>query len=186
MSPAYLIQEANGRFYAKYQRHGKWTKKSLNTTKRVLAQRRFGAFLKQQEEQELLYSEITPVPLDDFAEEYLRYVKSAKSLAHYQRQRQMWNNLILPFLEKKTLTPQVTSRRIEEFMAQRKESVKAVSVNKELFSIKHAFKKAEEWKYVLTSPARIVKALKSDGQIRVELLTKEQYEHLLDIRLPLA
>jgi integrase len=64
-------------------------------------------------------------------------------------------------------------------MEERKKTIKAVSVNKELFSLKHAFKKAEEWKHVLTSAARVVKVLKNDGVIKDEFLSRQEYERLL-------
>jgi site-specific recombinase XerD len=68
---------------------------------------------------------------------------------------------------------------IEKYMEKRKEPVKSVSVNRELFSLKHAFRKAEDWKYVTMSPAREVKPLKSDGCVRDLFLTREQYGTLL-------
>lgn len=57
----------------------RWTHRSLRPPHKATAQVRYSQFLKQLEDHELLFSELRPLRLSEFAEEYLRHVKSHKS-----------------------------------------------------------------------------------------------------------
>ncbi len=180
MTRVYLIKRENGRWYAKYQTAtGTWTHHSLATSHKATAQVRFAQFLKELEERRLLFSNVRPLPLREFKEEYLRYVKSHKSSSWYQRQTSYIERIILPFFGQEILTTQITSRRIEQYTEARRTKVKGTTVNKELACIRHMMKKAEEWGNLLTSPARKVKDLPDDGQIRERFLTQDEYSQLL-------
>ena len=98
MVQAYLIRGENGQWYAKYRKSdGKWTHHSLRTPNKATAQVRFGHFLKQLEERDLLFSEVRPLRLSEFAEEYLRHVKSHKSASWHRKQQYYIQGTILPF-----------------------------------------------------------------------------------------
>ena len=158
MVKAYLIQAENGRWYAKYQKpDGRWTHHSLRTPNKATAQVRFSQFLKQREDRELLFSELRPLRLVDFVEEYLGYVQSHKSASWHCKQHYYLHARILPFLGPDTLTTQMTSRKIEQYAEWRRATVKGTSVNKELACIRHMMKKAEAWGHRAVSPARRVK-----------------------------
>lgn len=176
MVQAYLIQGENGRWYAKYRKpDGKWTHHSLRTPNKATAQVRFGQFLKQLEERELLFSELRPLRLSEFAEEYLRHVKSHKSASWHSKQQYYMQGTILPFFGPDALTTQITSRKIEQYAEWRRANVKGTTVNKELACIRHMMKKAEEWGHLASSPARKVKDLPDDSQVHERFLMPQEY-----------
>jgi len=180
MVQTYLVKRENGRWYAKYRKpDGKWSHHALHTPNKATAQVRYGQFLKQLEERELLFSEVRPLRLGELAEEYLRYVKSHKSSSWHSKQTNYLHTTILPFFGPDTLTTAITSRKIEQYAEWRREKVKGTTVNKELACVRHMMKKAEEWGNLPTSPARKVKDLPDDGQIRERFLAPEEYELLL-------
>lgn len=100
MVQAYLIRGQNGRWYAKHRKpDGKWTHHSLRTPHKATAQVRFAQFLKQLEESQLLFSELRPLRLAEFAEEYLRHVKSHKSSSwHSKQEYYIQGTILLPVL----------------------------------------------------------------------------------------
>ena len=180
MVQTYLVKRENGRWYAKYRKpDGKWSHHSMRTAHKATAQIRYSQFLKQLEERELLFSEIRPLSFGEFTEEYLRHVKSHKSSSWHSKQANYIHSTILPFFGSDTLTTEITSRKIEQYAEMRREKVKGTTVNKELACIRHMMKKAEEWGHLPASPARKVKDLPDDGQIRERFLTPEEYELLL-------
>jgi site-specific recombinase XerD len=180
MVQTYLIKRENGRWYAKYRKpDGKWTHHSLHTPNKATAQVRHAQFLKHLEERELVFSSIRPLRLAEFAEEYLRHVKSHKSLSWHSKQADYLRSTILPYLGADTLTTQITSRKIEQYAEWRRGKVKGTTVNKELACIRHMMKKAEEWGNLSASPARRVKDLPDDSQILERYLTPQEYEAVL-------
>src|SRR5208337_2559270 len=180
MVQTYLVKRENGRWYAKYRKpDGKWTHHSLHTPHKATAQVRYGQFLKQLEERELLFSEVRPLRLGEFAEEYLRYVKSHKSSSWHSKQMNYLYTTVLPFFGSDTLTTAITSRKIEQYAEWWRTKVKGTTVNKELACMRHMMKNAEEWGHLPISPARKVKDLPDDGQIRERFLAPEEYVPLL-------
>ena len=180
MLQTYLVKRENGRWYAKYRTpDGRWTHRSLRTAHKATAQVRYSQFLKQLEERELLFSELRPLRLSEFAEEYLRHVKSHKSASWHSKQHYYLHTTILPFFGPDTLTTQITSRKIEQYAEWRRATVKGTSVNKELACIRHMMKKAEEWGHLASSPARKVKDLPDDSQVHERFLTPQEYALLL-------
>jgi len=177
---AYLIRGENGQWYAKYRKSdGKWTHHSLRTPNKATAQVRFGHFLKQLEERDLLFSEVRPLRLSEFSEEYLRHVKSHKSASWHRKQQYYIQGTILPFFGPDMLTTQITSRKIEQYAESRRATVKGTTVNKELACIRHMMKKAEEWGHLASSPARKVKDLPDDGQVHERFLMPDEYALML-------
>ena len=69
----------------------------MRTPNKATAQVRFGHFLKQLEERDLLFSEVRPLRLSEFSEEYLRHVKSHKSASWHRKQQYYIQGTILPF-----------------------------------------------------------------------------------------
>jgi len=180
MVKAYLIQAKNGRWHAKYQKpDDRWTHHSLRTPNKATAQIRFSQFLKQLEDRELLFSDLRPLRLAEFAEEYLRHVKSHKSASWYSKQQYYLRGTILPFFGPDTLTTQITSRKIEQYAEWRRTTVKGTTVNKELACIRHMMKKAEEWGHLASSPARKVKDLPDDSQVHERFLMPQEYALML-------
>jgi integrase len=57
-----------------------------------------------------------------------------------------------------------------------KGEVKTVTVNRELASIRHLFRKFKEWDWITVNPAGKVKDLPDDGEIHEEFLSSQEYE----------
>jgi integrase len=179
---AYLIQRKNGKWYARFRNGARrWTHRSMNATTKAKAQIRFSAFLKELEQSTLLFSKVRGIPLDELMEEYLRYVKSQKSQSWYARQKLYLGRFILPFFGPKTPTIAITSRDIERYAENRRQSVKGTTTNKELACIRHMFRKAEEWSYVVSNPARKVKDLRDDGIVHERFLDPAEYQRLVAV-----
>jgi integrase len=179
---AYLIQRKSGNWYARFKNAaGRWTHRSMKATTKAKAQVRFSVFLKELEQSTLLFSNVRAIPLEELKEEYLRYVKSQKSQSWYVRQKLYLERFILPFFGSKTSSIAVTSRDIERYAENRRQSVKGTTTNKELACIRHMFRKAEEWNYVTASPARKVKDLRDDGIVHERFLDPAEYKRLVAI-----
>ena len=172
---AYLVKRTNGVFYARYPRGNSWACKSLGTTRRAEAHVRFAAWLQKRETAESASSEIAVVSLEVLAEEYLRYVKAHKSAAWHSRQILYLKTFIKPFFGAATLSTAITSRMIEQYQEHRKNSVKAVTVKKEVACIRHLFRKAEEWGHVAINPTKKVKDLPDDSEPRQRFLSPEEF-----------
>lgn len=190
MTQAYLI-EIEGRWYARYRKaDGKWTHKSMRTSKKALAQVNFSVFLKKREGRELQFSDVIPVRFGELADEYLKYVRSHKSRAWYENQRlyikgpekrpdKKSKTSILEFFGPSTLTTRITPRMIEKYAQHRRQFAKGTTVNKELACIRHMMKKAAEWNNVAVNPALKVKDLPDDSTVRERFLTPDEYQLLL-------
>src|SRR5439155_3253502 len=181
---AYLVKRKNGRYYARFQKpNGKWTHESLGTTRAAEAKILYEQWKQRclrAREQELL--NITPVTLTQLAEEHLKHVERHQAKSWLIKQRNYLENYILPFLGKKTLTIDISARRVRDYVDWRKGDggIRSVSVNKELSCIKAALRFAEERGYVLESPARRVRLLKSDSVVHDRFITYDEYQALLD------
>jgi integrase len=190
MTKAYLI-EVEGRWYARFRKpDGKWTHKSMRTSKKAVAQVNFSVFLKKLEEHELQFSDVVPISFGDLAEEYLKYVKSHKSRAWYENQKlyikgpekrpdKKSKTSILEFFGAGTLTTRITPRIIEKYAQHRRQFAKGTTVNKELACIRHMMKKAAEWNNVAVNPALKVRDLPDDSTVRERFLTPDEYQLLL-------
>lgn len=135
--------------------------------------------LKELEQSTLLFSHGRAISLEELKIEYLRYVKSQKSHSWYVRQKLYLERFVLPFFGPNTSTTAITSRDIERYAENRRQLVKGTTTNKELACIRHMFRKAEEWNYVVANPARKVKDLRDDGIIHERFLDPSEYEHLV-------
>ncbi len=190
MTKAYLI-EIEGHWYARFRKpDGKWTHKSMRTSKKAAAQVNFSVFLKKREERELQFSDVVPVTFGELVEEYLKYVKTHKSAAWHENQRlyikgpekrpdKKRKTSILEFFGADTLTTQITPRLIEKYAQHRRQFTRATTVNKELACIRHMMKKAAEWNNVAVNPALKVRDLPDDSTVRERFLAPNEYQLLL-------
>jgi site-specific recombinase XerD len=175
----YLVKRNNGRYYARFQkRDGRWSHESLGATRAAEAkvlferwkQRRLAAKEREQED-------IRPVPLAKLAEEHLRQVERHQAKSWLIKQRNYLENYLLPFLGERTLSTDLSPRRIRDYIDWRKDEggIRSVTANKELSCLKAMFRFAEERGYVLESPARRVKLLQSDSIVHDRFLTYQEY-----------
>ena len=180
----YLVKSSSGIWHIKYQTsRGNWTHKSTRTTKKAEAQLELGTFLKEREERQLRFHDIELIDYEPFTIEYLEYANVEKAFLHFNRQRQMISNFMIPFFGAKTLLTDITPKRIDQYKNWRSQTIKNVSVNRELACLSHQAKKAMEWHYLLTNPMDGVKFLPHDGQERERFLKKQEYHLMLETAL---
>jgi integrase len=180
---AYLVRRDNDRYYARYQKpNGRWTHESLGTVRAAEAKVLFEQWkqrrLRAMEQESHL---ISPIALAQLASEHVAHVERHQAKSWLIKQRNYLENYILPFFGAKTLTTDITPRRLRDYIDWRKDrgGIRSVTVNKELSCIKAAFRFAEERGYVLDSPARRVKLLQSDSIVHDRFLAYDEYLLLL-------
>src|SRR6266498_470181 len=84
---AYLVQESNGVWYAKYlNAENQWTKRSLQTRKKAVARIKFGEFLTELNKAEA--RRVEPIKFGGARDQYLRWVEANKARSWYIKQRQ--------------------------------------------------------------------------------------------------
>jgi integrase len=186
MAKVYLIRR-NGVFHVRYQKNGKWTKKSLKTRKRAEAQIGLARFLRALEERPASVLVDRKVTFRQLADEYLVHARSHKARKWYETQKFFIERNMVEHFGPDRLVTEITSRDIEAYQRERygakkwygRDSVKASTVNRELACLKAMFRKAEEWGYVAVSPARRVKPLPKDDLHKERFLSVEEYPILL-------
>ena len=79
---AYLVQESNGVWYAKYlNAENQWTKRSLQTRKKAVARIKFGEFLTELNKAEA--RRVEPIKFGGARDQYLRWVEVEANKARY-------------------------------------------------------------------------------------------------------
>jgi hypothetical protein len=112
-----IYLEKRGKFYGiKFLKAGRWTHKSLGTSKAAVAKRRLQRFVEQIERRELLgeYG-VTPIPFQELCTKFLAYMKAKKSAGYHETVTYYVNKRYLPHFGEKTLTTGITSHDIEQF-----------------------------------------------------------------------
>ena len=131
---------------------------------------RYSQLLEHMEERGGLPSELRPLPLSEFAEEYLRHLKSHGSASGRRKQQYYLQFTILPPFGPDTLTAPITPRKIEPYAEWRRTTVKGTTVNKELACIRCLMREAEEWQHLASKPEETAKELPDDGQVHERFL----------------
>lgn len=165
----------------------KWSHRSLKTTKKALADLRFGQFLEERHKKEILGElNVEPVSLQVLAKEFLDYVEANRS-EKYTRLVKQYTEKWLSAFGSETLTTAITPRMIQRYaIARKKDKCKIkgtqlanATVNRDLAALKHMLHKAEIWGYVEISPGRRVENLRDDGSVRTDYYTEEQLKLLV-------
>jgi len=117
------------------------------------------------------------VTFSKYAELYLEYSRTNKAPATYRRHdRNNMRNLGRAFGKRRL--GRITPLMIEAYKAERLTRVSPATVNRELATLRHMFRKAVEWGYVKASPVVGVGGLKEPPG-RVRYLRLEEIERLL-------
>ncbi len=165
----------------------KWSHRSLKTTKKAIADLRFGQFLQERHKKELLGElNVEPVPLQVLAKEFLDYLEANRS-EKYRRLVTQFTERWLSAFGSETLTTAITPRMIQRYAITRKKDkckikgtpLANATVNRDLAALKHMLHKAEIWGYVDISPGRRVENLRDDGSVRTDYYTEEQLKLLV-------
>jgi integrase len=106
--------------------------------------------------------EIEDVSFTIFGDEYLaKYSKPTKTESTYKNEKLVIDVQLKSFFGDTPLSA-ITAKRIEEFKALRRETVKASTVNRQLDVIKSMMARAVEWGRLATNPAKGVRKFKVD------------------------
>src|SRR5712691_6287768 len=98
----------------------KWSHQSLKTTKKAIANLRFGQFLEENYRKELLGEfSIEPAPLRVLVKEFLDYMEANRS-SSYTKVVKQFSEKWLTFFGAETLTTAVTARMIQRYTIARK------------------------------------------------------------------
>ena len=177
---AYLVQESNGIWYAKYLNpDNRWTKRSLHVTKKSVARIKFGEFLEELEKPDA--GHIEPINFGNARDQYLRWVEANKARSWFIKQRQAFESTIMPFFGEPIYVSSLTSRKIEAYAEQRKKVVKGTTVNKELAVLRKFCRKLVEWGYLPFNPTSKVVDLPDDSEPRVRYLSMQEYTLMLPV-----
>lgn len=180
-----------GKFYSvRYfdEQRRRWTHKSLKTSKKAVADQRYGDFLKDWQKTELLGQfRVQPIPLSKLVTDFLKYMESKRS-PRYVKLVKSFTRQWLAFFGDNTLTAAITVHMIEKYAAQRKKDIcrtkktqiSNATVNRDLAALKHMLHKAEPWSYVEFSPGRRVELLKDDSTVRTDYFTADQIRLLVE------
>src|SRR6267142_609768 len=98
----------------------RWSHQSLGTSKRAIADQRFGDFIKDLHKKEFLGElGVQPIALSELVSEFLNYMESKKSPRYVQLVKQFTQKW-LAFFGERTLSTAITPRTIEKYLIQRK------------------------------------------------------------------
>ena len=116
--------------------------------------------------------------LKKFVEEYLTYSASNKARSTFRRDRVILNKNFLPNIEVNDLS-KITTHALENYKIERLKTVKDMTVNRELITIKAMFNKAVEWGYLDRNLAERIKLFKIRKDEKPRFLSKEEIQKLL-------
>ena len=165
----------------------RWSHQSLKTSKKALADLRFGAFLKDRQKTELLGEfNVQPIKLSDLVKEFLSYMESKRS-PRYAKLVKKFTDKWVTFFGADRLSMGITPRLIEKYVIERKKekcrikgtTIANATVNRDLAALKHMLHKAEIWGYVEVSPGRRVESLHDDSNVRTDYFTQDQLKQLV-------
>ncbi|MBD3285296.1 tyrosine-type recombinase/integrase [candidate division WOR-3 bacterium] len=118
-----------------------------------------------------------PRSFDEFAKEYLDFLKAEMTPENYQRESYKVNTLVKSFRD--STLDGITTIQIEQFKLSRRKKVKPASVNREIALLKRMFSRAKDWGYTDKNPASKVKLFKEPPG-RIRYLTIEERRLLLE------
>ena len=104
--------------------------------------------------------------------------RSTKPRIPYERDFCAIKSNLIPFFRSRCLHT-ITPQDIERYKAERLNSVKRQTVNRDLSTLKHMFGKAVEWGYIKENPAKPVKKIRV-AETSPRFLDKEEVPRLLD------
>ena len=173
---ATLWRHKNKVYYVRWQDNGRNRRKSLQTTDKRIAVRRFNNF-----QRELIAGKVRAISqglrrnLYPFVEEFLEHIESRVEYSTYtlyrvalNKAKSCWGDIPLSH---------ITNRHIDVLVQDMlKAGLKPVTVNKNYRHIKSALNKAYQWGYI-TAPIKFPKPLREEQKVRY--LTKEQLSSLL-------
>lgn len=166
-------------YWVTYEDNGKRIRKSLKTANKQFAEAYVGE-LSAKIIRKNLNLESKDRDLKQFVQEYIEYCRLNHSRRTYEKDCDVINRLLVPFLEKHKIAKisQINTILIEKYKAHRLEEIQEVSVNREIDIIKAMLNRAVEWNYLHENPVKRVKKLPVKKRA-IRYLSKEEIDKLL-------
>ncbi len=134
-------------WWISYYLGGRQVRRSLKTTNKVVAQKALADISARLTRKEL--GLVTDIGVEEFLAEYLEYSRARKAANTYDRDRDILGNFSR-FLGMAGIIrlSEIDTKCLEDYMAWRRQTVKAISVNRELITIRHTQTMAKQWGYI--------------------------------------
>jgi len=163
-----LTKRDNGIYYVIFRTNGKQKWKSLGTKNKAEASQLYRQFKKAYLEGKikLLQDDIKKITLRQFTTDYLELVENTKSSETHESYKSQLDKLIL-FLGGDTKINNINAKTIDEFIVHCRSirKNKPVTVNKTLRTLRTAFNKAKEWKFIKDNPVKSSAFLPIDEEL---------------------
>ncbi len=114
---------------------------------------------------------------DKLCDAYLEHSQATKVPQSHRRDRVSVKNLLRAFKGKPI--KKIQPYEMEQYMSQRRKTVKPATVNRELSCIKHMLNKAVNWRFLKYNALDVVKKFKEPPG-RVRWLSMEEARHLIE------
>lgn len=116
----------------------------------------------------------------EFVKEYLEYSKANKSPSSYETDKRILCKFIGLFKAKNL--SEITPSSVEKYKTIRiNQGAKKSTINRELTTLKHAFNKAREWKYLEESPGRFVRKFRYEKtSSKIRSLSSQEIAKILE------
>jgi site-specific recombinase XerD len=178
----YLIKGPKDIYYAKIlQPNEKWTKRSLHTSNDTEARVRLGELSYEMKQKGWEIPKIVDAPaLKDLIPPYLAHISRRKAASWVNKQRQYLMGFVTSFFGADTKVSAISPGKIEAYANERCESVRGVTVNRELACLRSFFKWCKQRGYVSVSPATQIEFMDDDVQIVRRFLSEAEYELLME------
>jgi site-specific recombinase XerD len=177
----YLIKGPKDFYYAKIlQPNEKWTKRSLKTANETEAKVRLGELSYELKQKGWDIPKVVAAPaLKDLIPPYLNHISRRKAASWVDKQRQYLTGCVTSFFGGDTKISALSRGRLEAYANDRCETVRGVTVNRELSCLRSFFKWCKRQGYVSVSPAAQIEFMDDEVQIVRRFLSEAEYGFLM-------
>jgi len=173
-----LYQRTNGRWYVRFTLNGKRRMLSTGETDKTQALLKLGEIVKTVERTDGLGVQARRVSMfAELVKEYIAYAEANKAVSTAQSDKRRLAKLLAAFGAER-LT-EITQRKVERYMQDRRKEVKPATVNRDVALLRHMLNKAVDWEYLESNPLKRVKPFKEPPG-RTRYLIDAERERLLD------
>lgn len=164
-------------WYIDYYFKGRRKRKKVGLSKKLAAQALKDVQVRIFKREYMGAYEEKKILFEDFAKEYLEYVRANKSSGMVRNEEGYINYQLIPALGGQYLF-EIMPQAIEKLKASLLLKITPATVNRYLACLKHMFRKAVEWGYLKTNPVKGVRFLKEPPG-RLRYLRADEVEALL-------
>jgi integrase len=184
----YLVKGPKEIYYARMlQPNDKWTMRSLRTSNETEAKVRLGELSYELKQKGWEVPKVTAAPvLRDLIPPYLAHIYRRKAASWSAKQRQYLTGSVIDFFGADTKISAISPGRLEAYANDRCESVRGVTVNRELSCLRSFFKWCKRQGYVAVNPAAQIEFIDDEVQIVRRFLSEDEYLFLLSFSAKLV